>query len=94
MDKNQTDKQDETLCLRILDRIEALSVQIDELKRDERDIVLDYLDVCQVLHISVRHLRRLYHNKDLIGFKIGRRRFYRNSEVQQFIRKMEQKSTK
>ena len=80
------------MCLRILDRIEALSVQIDELKRDERDIVLDYLDVCQVLHISVRHLRRLYHNKDLIGFKIGRRRFYRNSEVQQFIRKMEQKS--
>lgn len=80
------------LCLSILDKVEGLGAQLDTLKREEREIVLDYLDVCQVLHISVRHLRRLYNNKELVGFKIGRRRFYRNSEVQDFIRKMETKN--
>lgn len=82
------------LCQHILDKVEGLSSQIEKLGNDQSEVVLDYLDVCQVLHISVRHLRRLHKSKELVGFKIGRRRYYRNSEVQQFIRMMEKKNPK
>lgn len=46
-------------------------------------------DVCQILHISLRHLRRLANSNELPGFKIGRRRFWRNYDVQEYIRKIE-----
>ena len=55
--------------------------------KKEDDTVLDYLDVCQILHISVRHLRRLQQGGELTGFKIGRRRFYLSSEVQKYLRR-------
>ena len=70
---------------KILDKLDKLSEDMKALKpgNDTSDnTVLDYLDVCQILHISVRYLRILHNQKKLTGFKIGRRRFYLSSDVQ------------
>ena len=76
----------EQKCDRILEQLSALLAEIQalhpEIKSPDKhvkeadDTVLDYLDVCQILHISIRQLRRLQQSGDLQGFKNGRRRYY------------------
>lgn len=79
---------------KILDKLDKLSEDIKALKpgNDTSDnTVLDYLDVCQILHISVRYLRILHNQKKLTGFKIGRRRFYLSSDVQRYLQEVREK---
>lgn len=72
------------ICLSIASKVDRLTGQgaIDE------ETLLNYLDVCQILHISVRQLRRLQAAGELVGFKKGRLRFFPRSEVQQYIKKL------
>lgn len=79
---------------KILDKLDKLSEDMKALKpgNDTSDnTVLDYLDVCQILHISVRYLRILHNQKKLTGFKIGRRRFYLSSDVQRYLQEVREK---
>lgn len=98
MDNTQLCREIKNLCEEILCKIEHLSENRVEpqtpKKQGPEDIILDFQDVCQLLHISLRHLRRLKTEKKLIGFKIGRRRFYRASEVRQYIHKVEVEKNK
>lgn len=97
MEQTECYKELKSLCLRILDEVETISNILQGASRNQpqepEDVILDYQDVCQLLHISLRHLRRLYASGELVGFKLGRRRFYRTSEVRQYIRKIERKNT-
>lgn len=93
MDSEQQFKEIRTLCVLMIDKLDKISAEFREMfgahKRNSDDIILDYQDVCQILHISLRHLRRLANSNELPGFKIGRRRFWRNYDVQEYIRKIE-----
>ncbi|MCD8274620.1 MAG: helix-turn-helix domain-containing protein [Alistipes sp.] len=97
MEQTECYKELKSLCLRILDEVETISNILQSASRNQQqepeDVILDYQDVCQLLHISLRHLRRLYASGELVGFKLGRRRFYRTSEVRQYIRKIEETNT-
>ena len=96
MDSEQQFKEIRTLCVLMIDKLDKISAEFREMfgahKRNSDDIILDYQDVCQILHISLRHLRRLANSNELPGFKIGRRRFWRNYDVQEYIRKIETKN--
>lgn len=79
---------------KILDKLDKLAEDMKALKpgNDTSDnTVLDYLDVCQILHISMRYLRILHNQKKLTGFKIGRRRFYLSSDVQRYLQEVREK---
>ena len=93
MDSEQQFKEIRTLCVLMIDKLDKISAEFREMfgarKRNSDDIILDYQDVWQILHISLRHLRRLANSNELPGFKIGRRRFWRNYDVQEYIRKIE-----
>ena len=84
----------EQKCDRILEQLSALLAEIQALHpevkspdkhvKEADDTVLDYLDVCQILHI--RQLRRLQQSGDLQGFKNGRRRYYLSSEISAYLK--------
>ena len=97
MEQTECYKELKNLCLRILDKVETISNILQNASRHQpqepEDVILDYQDVCQLLHISLRHLRRLYASGELVGFKLGRRRFHRTSEIRQYIRKIEETNT-
>ena len=86
----------EQKCDRILEQLSALLAEIqalypevkspDKHVKEADDTVLDYLDVCQILHISIRQLRRLQQSGDLQGFKNGRRRYYLSSEISAYLK--------
>ena len=83
-------------CQSIDRKVDLLREDIRKLSNPENspaakleDTVLDYLDVAQVLHISVRQLRRLHNSGELVGFKVGRRRYYFVTEVQAYLRTLQ-----
>ena len=86
----------EQKCDRILEQLSALLAESQALHpeinspdkhvKEADDTVLDYLDVCQILHISIRQLRRLQQSGDLQGFKNGRRRYYLSSEISAYLK--------
>lgn len=85
------------LCEEINSRLTVLTenlrvVQPKAQFEQEKDLLLDYHEVCEVLHISIRQLRRLLQSEELVGVKIGRRRFYPTSEVQAYIRRLSRQS--
>lgn len=83
-------------CQSIDQKVDLLREDIRQLSHAENspaskleDMVLDYLDVAQVLHISVRQLRRLHNSGELVGFKAGRRRYYFVTEVQAYLKTLQ-----
>lgn len=54
----------------------------------EGEPMLDFSEVCELLHQSERQVRRFREQERLVGFNIGRRRMYLHSEVKEFIRQM------
>lgn len=60
------------------------------------DTMLEFPEVCEKLRQSERQVRRLRETGELVGFTIGRRRMYLQSEVDEFIRrsKKQNKSNK
>lgn len=53
------------------------------------DYILDFNEVCSMLKMSERQVRRFREIGKLKGFLFGKRRMYRYSEVQAFIRQSE-----
>lgn len=51
-----------------------------------------FSEVCEMLKQSERQIRRLRENGELVGFTIGRRRMYLQSEVDDFIRRSKKQS--
>ncbi|MDE6778047.1 MAG: helix-turn-helix domain-containing protein [Alistipes sp.] len=60
------------------------------------DPMLEFPEVCEKLRQSERQVRRLRETGRLVGFTIGRRRMYLQSEVDEFIQrsKKQNKSNK
>ena len=60
------------------------------------DPMLEFPEVCEKLKQSERQVRRLRESGELVGFTIGRRRMYLQSEVDEFIQrsKKQNKSNK
>ena len=60
------------------------------------DPMLEFHEVCEKLRQSERQVRRLRETGELVGFTIGRRRMYLQSEVDEFIQrsKKQNKSNK
>lgn len=50
--------------------------------------ILETDEVCAMLHLSVRHVRRLREKKELVGFNLGRRRMYFLTEVNDYSSKL------
>ncbi len=50
--------------------------------------MLDFSEVCQLLHQSEREVRRYREQEHLVSLTIGRHRMYLLSEVRDFIGKM------
>lgn len=88
------------LCMQISDKIDQLGQQLQSQRPDgqkesnETDVLLDYHDVCEILHISIRGIRRLQQTGEIVGVKLGRRRFYRTSEIQAYIRHLAEQRCK
>lgn len=60
---------------------------IQEEKEKEAEVWLTSLQVCEILHISIRHLSRM-RAKDAIPYAlIGRKCLYRKSDVEALVRK-------
>lgn len=92
MDQRQLCMDIKEICLGIAEKVDKLCTQsemeITPATDLQNDALLNYLDVCQILHISIRQLRRLHASGKLVGFKNGRRRYYMSSEVQRYIQKL------
>ncbi|MCM1301485.1 MAG: helix-turn-helix domain-containing protein [Bacteroides cellulosilyticus] len=54
--------------------------------------MLEFSEVCEMLKQSERQIRRFRENGELVGFTIGRRRMYLQSEVDDFIRRSKKQS--
>mgnify|MGYP003258487808 FL=1 len=96
MDLVKLYQQIKETCQSIDQKMDLLREDIRKLSHAENspaskleDMVLDYLDVAQVLHISVRQLRRLHNSGELVGFKAGRRRYYFVTEVQAYLKTLQ-----
>lgn len=66
--------------------------QIKDISQQKDDTVLEFSDVCDILRLGERQVHRLRKNGKLTGFKLGRRRLYRNSEVRNFLRRLEEEA--
>lgn len=52
------------------------------------DLILDFKDVCQILHLSERQTRRLTAEKKLVGFRMGHKRMFRSSEINTYLKNL------
>lgn len=73
----------------ILGHVEKISSELQSLKGEDNDPILEFAEVCHMLRMSERHVHRIKKQGDLTGFLIGRRRLYRQSEVLAYIKKIE-----
>lgn len=93
MDQLELCKEIRDICLSVASKVDQLNLQTNPPNKPDIDLredtILNYLDVCQILHISVRQLRRLCASKELTGFKNGRRRYFLSSEVSLYIQKLQ-----
>lgn len=71
----------------ILENVRTLRNRQSALRGDP---LLEFPEVCEMLKQSERQVRRLRESGELVGFTIGRRRMYLQSEVDDFIRRSKQ----
>ena len=87
----------ESVCL-ITVKLKDMQADIKAIKKhsltDEGDYLLEFPEVCQMLCLSGRQVRRYGENGELPGFLLGRRRVYWHSKVLEFIRMKEAESQK
>ena len=80
----------------IIEKIETMHSDVRRLNSKtsmlDGDLLLSFDEVCQILHISERQVRRYRENGKLKGFLLGGRRLYRKSELDKFIEKMKLES--
>jgi len=78
-------------CAELERKVDRVLAVLEQLKSRQNiiggEVMHDFHDLCHILHISVRQVRRYCTSGELPGFKIGKRRFWPDSEVQAFIRR-------
>ena len=70
------------IVMEILEDVRTLRTRQSALRGDP---MLEFPEVCEKLKQSERQVRRLRESGELVGFTIGRRRMYLQSEVDEFI---------
>lgn len=70
------------IVMEILEDVRTLRTRQNVLMGDP---MLEFPEVCEMLKQSERQVRRLRESGELVGFTIGRRRMYLQSEVDEFI---------
>lgn len=70
------------IVMEILEDVRTLRTRQNVLMGDP---MLEFPEVCEMLKQSERQVRRLRESGELVGFTIGRRRMYLQSEVNEFI---------
>ena len=70
------------IVMEILEDVRTLRTRQNVLMGDP---MLEFPEVCERLKQSERQVRRLRESGELVGFTIGRRRMYLQSEVDEFI---------
>ena len=72
------DKDDKLRLAEIHAMVKTISVDLQFLRRHRNVLfgtpVLEFNEVCSVLHLSARQVQRLRESKELVGFNVGRRR--------------------
>ena len=75
----------------ILGELRAIKKDIYELKVSrmiiDGDLILEFSEVCTMLHMSERQVRRYREQGELVGFLLDGKRSYRHSEVQEFLKR-------
>lgn len=75
----------------ILDELRAIRKDLVDLKITrmviDGDLILEFSEVCTMLHMSERQVRRYREQGELVGFLLDGKRFYRHSEVQEFLKR-------
>ena len=70
------DKDDKLRLAEIHAMVKTLSVDLQFLRRHRNVLfgtpVLEFNEVCSVLHLSARQVQRLRERKELVGFNVGR----------------------
>ncbi len=72
------------IVMEILEDVRTLRTRQNVLMGDP---MLEFPEVCEMLKQSERQVRRLRESGELVGFMIGRRRMYLQSEVDDFIQR-------
>lgn len=72
------------IVMEILEDVRTLRTRQNVLMGDP---MLEFPEVCEMLKQSERQVRRLRESGELVGFTIGRRRMYLQSEVDDFIQR-------
>ena len=90
------DKDEKTLLVETHALVKELHTTFHYLRRHRSVLfgtpILEFDEVCAVLHLSARQVRRPREREELVGFNIGRRRMYFQTEVNAYIAKLEQEA--
>lgn len=89
------DKDDKLRLAEIHAMVKTISVDLQFLRRHRNVLfgtpVLEFNEVCSVLHLSARQVQRLRERKELVGFNVGRRRLYFQTEIYDYLSRLERK---
>ena len=90
------DKDDKLRLAEIHAMVKTISVDLQFLRRHRNVLfgtpVLN--EVCSVLHLSARQVQRLRERKELVGFNVGRRRLYFQTEIYDYLSRLERENLK
>lgn len=83
---------------KVFEKLEQIHADIKVIKSRSNMLdgepMLSFDEVCHVLNMSERQVRRFREEKKLVGFLVGRRRMYMNSEVLKFIEMIKKEEKK
>ena len=92
------DKHDKLRLAEIHAMVKTLSVDHQFLRRNRTVLfgtpVLEFYEVCSVLPLSSRQVQRLRERKALVGFNVGRRRLYFQTEIYDYLSRLERENLK
>lgn len=92
------DKDDKLRLAEIHATVKTISVDLQFLRRHRNVLfgtpVLEFNEVCSVLHLSARQVQRLRERKELVGFNVGRRRLYFQTEIYDYLSRLERVTRK
>ena len=92
------DQDDKLRLAEIHAMVKTISVDLQFLRRHRNVLfgtpVLEFNEVCSVLHLSARQVQRLRERKELVGFNVGRRRLYFQTEIYDYLSRLERENLK
>ena len=95
---SMNDNENSAMILEIRRMVHEILGEIRQMKRHRNMLggspILEFDEVCSMLHFSERQVRRLRETGQLVGFVFNRRRMYSLKEVTEFIANMEREAKK